>query len=696
MQANPIITFIKRVRQEARSKTEVVKHGVFGKSRLFHGCDWGCDTFVFEKDIWKNLGNHAPILIVKKSDILKGTHGYIFTLTSGNHSVALHPLATGAFWNLGSMSNKRRQQIISKCVLCANVVNGKIEISQRDVDAARVTDADYWLQSLGFCLNEIIFADRNSNTLEIYRRLGQEWRIKPLAWTKNEMRAAINHSRTAINSKLKYYHSSAGVHFLTYDGLRELLNLFEDDYGEFITALKELVFVYIGQHTSNLRTEKINNHHEIELFGLHVGSAESVVIPQLEELNELITHKKLNINGIKRVLHEILVSFKMHLERPQLANSSSIDFIETMYIHLSGEIYQLNTNGVSPAFDARRIALPGATFRGNQPDFHPGIDQRSKDLIYNMEQILSNEESMEYVNVYELRNGGKGEVGSADTREIVFKTDRRPVCTSLIEKRLASQKKGYGSYLLTRVHAFKSLGIDIGEYRLLTRLDSTGLRSMHFFLRNRCPGEPLKYVKPKLFKSESLSEEAYTETRDILLALASLLGNAAAQNLIMKKYITSTKSCRFGEGKEIFKMGFNAQSGTEVPESVSMCSMRGAIGWPDLSYTDENLNAASNCYLTTFARVIVDFHKEYQDIVSLKDCAERFIGGFDCKTKEIYWNYMVNKEAFDNFNPQLNKRYGFVKKWRFVLWALEQQHSRLELIHKLFIHKVKIGFDEKT
>jgi hypothetical protein len=208
---------------------------------------------------------------VKKSDILKGTHGYIFTLTTGNHSVALHPLALGSFWNLGSLSSKRRQHIISHCVLCANVINGKLEISQRDVDATRVTDADYWLQSLGFRLNEIVFADRNSNTLEIYRRLGQEWRIKPLAWTQNEMRAAINHSYTAINSKLKYYHSSTGVHFLTYDGLRKLLYLFENDYGEFIVALKELVFVYIGQNSSNLSTEKINNHQEIELFGLHVG-----------------------------------------------------------------------------------------------------------------------------------------------------------------------------------------------------------------------------------------------------------------------------------------------------------------------------------------------------------------------------------------------------------------------------------------
>ena len=55
------------------------------------------------------------------------------------------------------------------------------------------------------------------------------------------------------------------------------------------------------------------------------------------------------------------------------------------------------------------------------------------------------------------------------TREIVFKTNRRPLCTSLIEKRLKLTMPGYGSYMLARVHAFKALGVSFGEYRLLMR-----------------------------------------------------------------------------------------------------------------------------------------------------------------------------------------------------------------------------------
>ena len=688
MQANAIKQFIKRVKKEARRKDGSVKFGVLGKERIFYGYDWGGDTFIFENDVLNSLENHAPVLIVKKSDILKGTYGYIFTLTTGNHSVALVPLMSGAFWNLGSVNEKRRQKIVSQLILCANAVKGKIEISQRDVNSIRVTEADDWLQSLGFRMNEIVFADRNSNTLESYRRLGQEWRVKPLAWTKKEMRAAINHSRTSINSKLRYFHSSTGVHFLSYTGFRELIDLFESDYGEFIVALKELVFVYVGQHKSNMRSVKINNHHEIELFGPRVGTAETFIISELERLMDLIIHKKLNAKGIRIMLHEILYAFKQSLESPELSDEHSPDFVETIYIHLSGEVYHINTSGVSAAFDARRIALPGATFRGNRPDFHQEVDSRTKVLIYNVEQILSNGERMEYVNVYELRDEKSSAVGDSDTREIVFKTNRRPLCTSLIEKRLALHKPGYGSYLLARVQAFKSLGMNIGDYRLLTRLDSKGVRSINYFLRNRCPGEPLDTIKNRLFSVTDLKNTDKEKSGEIVSSIAALLGEAAAQNIVMKKYIESSKSPRFGRGKEIFNTGYNVKTGIEMPVSVMTCSIRGAFGWADTSFTEDNISKVFSFYLTNFAAVLYECWKEHQDTISLTECSISFITGFESKTKEMYWNYMINRDAFDSFDPHLNRNYAFVKKWRFVLWALEQQHTQLDQLHKQFLSNI--------
>ena len=45
--------FIARVRRESRHKPTHVTLKTMGHERVFCGYDWGGDTFVFEKDVWK-------------------------------------------------------------------------------------------------------------------------------------------------------------------------------------------------------------------------------------------------------------------------------------------------------------------------------------------------------------------------------------------------------------------------------------------------------------------------------------------------------------------------------------------------------------------------------------------------------------------------------------------------------------------
>ncbi|MFO7938052.1 MAG: hypothetical protein R6V06_10680 [Kiritimatiellia bacterium] len=680
--------FIRRVREEGCLKQESVVYSGFGRKREFLGYDWGSDTFIFENNIWNNLENHSPVLVVRKSDIRKKEEGYIFTLSSGNHGVTLLPLLSGEFWDIPAVSEKRRQKIISKYILCANVVKGSLELSQREVATSRVVEIDKWLRSFGFDLNEIVFSDRNLETLDFYRRIGQEWRIRPLAWNLDEMKTAVFHSRTRINSKLEYYHSSAGVHFLSYQGLKKLLDIFEDNYTEFVLALKELVFTYTGQHVCNMRLHKRNNHHEIELFGLRMGTAEKMIIPELENFMDAVIHKRLDADQIRTKLLSVFHICEQSLESPELADSQSRKFIETMYIHLSGEIYQLDAGVGSTAFDARRVALPGATYKGSRPDFHSSADSRTRILIQNVEQLLSYKEQIEYVNVYELRNGESSAVGRAGTREIIYKTNRRPLTVGLIEKKLAHRKIGYGSYLLARVQAFKMLGIDVGNYRLITRAAARGRGLVNFFLRDKSPGEPLRYIKPAILKPELMDEENAAQIREFVLALCSLLGNAAAQNLVMKKYISRSGSCRFGEGKEIYETGFDVQSGREIPLRVKFCSVRGALGWRNTACTEDNLESIFDFYLTNFADKLLEFSREYRSVVPLTDCVNRFFTGFECKTREMFWIYAANRDDFDNFKPKLASTYAFTKKWKFLLWALEKQYERVDQLHSEFIEKI--------
>jgi len=681
--------FIARVRREARQKTEPVTVRSMGRDRVFYGYDWGVDTFIFEKDVWKNLEEHSPVLIVRKSELIRRSGGHILTLTSGNHTVAAIPLLSGHFWNLGRVPAARRSQVMREEVLCANVVNGNLEISQRDVPTRLLIKADEWLRNVGFALDEVIMAERTDMTLDHYRRLGQEWRIKPLAWTRREMDAALRASRTRINTCLKYYHSAKGVHFLTYNDFHALQTVLETDYPQFVACLRELVSIFEGDVRSFMRSPKFHGHHEIELFGLRRGEALKHLVPELEKLMEGIALKRHTQEEVAEQFQVIDGMFRASLERPELADEASDDFVETLYMHLTGEVYYGQGDSVSLAFDDRRTALPGATFRGGRPDFHPGADDRTRVLLANVEQMMSQDEMIEYANIYEVRSDSDAAndraVGAGVTREIVFKTNRQPLCTSLIEKRLALKMPGYGSYMLARVQAFKALGVGFGEYRLLMRLDSSAGRALNYFIRNRCPGEPLDEIPPRMFqRSGEFGGSEAGEDPDVVLALGALLGNAAAQNLVLKKYLPEDDSCRFGEGKEVFEFGYDIASMREMPMRVMLCSVRGSLGWPDLAFTEENLDRLFRFYFDAYARVLYRYGLKHRDAVAMDDLTERFFDGFECKTREMHWNYSVRREQFDAFDPQLRHKYAFTRKWRFALWSLDRQLRRLKPLRVLF------------
>ncbi|MBP5322128.1 MAG: hypothetical protein J6334_14225 [Kiritimatiellae bacterium] len=686
---SPIAQFISRVRASARRKPNAVTIQSMGRQRTFIGYDWGSDTFIFEKDVWRQLGAHNPILVVRKSDLIRGATGHIMTVTTGNHSVAAIPLLSGQFWNLGSPAPAKRGAILTEKFVCSNVVESHIEISQRDVPTALVNEVDEWLQGVGIPLDNIIMSERNDETLEFYRRQGQEWRIKPLAWTRKEMDFALRTSKNRINSILNYYHSAKGVHFLTYPEFHRLTQLTVEEFPKLEAALREMVSIFEGARRSFMRQPKFHGHHEIELFGVRRGVAEKGIVPELERLMEGITLKMISPSEAIDRIRSIDTMLFSSLDRPDFADEHSSEFVERLYMHLTGEIYYAHNDFGSRAFDDRRTPLPGATFRGGRPDFHPGADERTRILLANVEQMLSQNEIIEYANVYEVRNEKEDDdavsLGSGGTREILFKTNRRPLCTSLIEKRLAQHRHGYGSYMLARVQGFKALGVGFCDYRLLMRQDRAIGKIVSYYIRNRCEGEPLGDIPGRIFRK---SNNETGDDANAVFALGALLGSAAAQNLVLKKYLPDEGGCRFGVGKEVFEFGYDISLKREMPTHVSLCSVRGSLGWPDLSHTEENLKKMFTFYLTCYAKVLYGFWSEHAQAVSLTDLAVSFLDGFEQKTREMHWNYTVRREQFDAFDPELPADYSFVKKWQFALWALDQQAARIERLREWFLERI--------
>ena len=460
------------LKRTAARRPEVVVTQAMGRRRLFRAYDFGDDTAVFEKGVWTGLDAHASVLLEEKRDLRQGARGHLVTVTTGNHSVAALPLLGGRFWDLANVPPARRSETLTRDILCANVVAGRLELSQRDVPVAKLVKLDDWLTGrLGCSLADVVMADRNPLAIEQYRRRGQEWRIKPLAWTDAEMRVALAASRKKISTEVTYYHSARGVHLLSYPEFHRFAALAGTDWDLFRASLHEMVSVFEGNQVSFMRFPKYHGHHEIELFGVKRGEAIVRIVPELERLMEGIALGRTGQQAAAARIGEIDALLRSMLARPELADETSAQFTSTLYMYLTGEIYSVVGEGATPQFDDRRTALPGGTFVNGRVAMHPGADSRSEVLLSNIRALTSKDEVVEYANIYELRNDDAETcpIGRGKTREIEYKTNLRPLPASLIEKRMSHPGKGYGSYLIARVEAFKSIGVNLSEYHLLRR-----------------------------------------------------------------------------------------------------------------------------------------------------------------------------------------------------------------------------------
>ncbi len=674
----------------ASRRPKCVATRAMGRRRLFGAYDLGDDTFVIERGVWTKLDAHASVLMAEKRDLRhNGGCGHVMVVTTGNHSVGALPLLQGQFWDLCRLNSSRRGEVMMHGVLCANVVGGKLEVSQRDVPFRRLVALDDWLTGgLGFANSDVVMVERNEQTLEHYRRRGQEWRVKPLAWTEREMSVALAASRKRISTDMRYYHGSRGVHFLSYAEFHRFAGLARSDFDRFSEGLHELVSVFEGHERSFLRENKFHGHHEVELFGLRRGVALERLVPALETLMEGIVLRRLDAEGAAARMDEIDALYKSLLTRPELADDTSKAFVETLYMHITGEIYSVMGEGSTPAFDDRRTALPGGRFENGVCRRDPLCDMRTEVLLSNLRALASRDESIEWANVYELRtNDDEADlpIGEGATREVVYKTNRRPLVTSLIEKRLARSSKGYGSYVIARAQAFKSLGVELPDYRLLRRWRKRDSQRYDYFIRSRCDGEPLADIPASYYQMAGEFGGADAgEDPQVVLALAFLMGDAAAQNIAMKKYDPATRSPLYGVGKEIYRFGYDIKAGRLLPQGVAYCSVRGALGWPDLSRTDRNLESIASFYLAVFAKSLADFASRHA-VSPLQELGERFCAGFEFRLRAMEWAFTVRRDYFEDFDPALRPRYGFLPKWQFALWSLERHVRRMESLRDRFL-----------
>ncbi len=686
--------FLGRIAGAAERHPEKISVTSWGRTCTFTRYDLFDDTFIFEDGIEAGLENKDPIVLIPKSALSASgdgarVFGNVMTVSEGNHAVAGLPLLSGALWGLSSLDEAGQADALAHRMVCANCVGDTIEISQRGVSTDYVIEMDEWLQALGLPMRRIVLVDRVDATLEAYAERGQEWRIRPLAWTPEEMENVLRSSTARIHSKIRYYHNIRGVHYLTYGNFKAWGEEIDADMPAFLRGLDELVGTSGGQTVCNLLLPKYGNDHEIEFFGIPAGAGEASMEPILSDMRAALRAADPADPRTVAEAHDrfsaAAETFRSLLTSADYADESSPGFLEAIYRCLSGAVYQSERDLLSRAFDDCRTALPGATYMLGNRMPHEGADARTLALLDFLEANISHGDRIQYVNVYELRSlTERVRLGRGKTREIVYKTMWSPLPFRVIEKRLASRSTGYGAYTLARTEAFRALGISYGRHRLLARSDGSA-GDVHYFTRIRYPGEPFNQLPEARFHNLDPRTGVYdmaSESEDIVRSVIVQMGSAAAENMILKKY-TKDGSTRFAQGKEIIDFGYDIRYGKEMPLAVKLCSVRGTMGWPDTSCTEENLNKAFDFYISSYAPVVFEYAQRHT-VLDAWSLADAFWEGFASRTRTIAWNYTSRREQFDAYSPRVFGDYRFPEKWKFALWALERQRERLDDLAERF------------
>ncbi len=631
-----------------------------------------------------------PVVLVPRKELRIGAKGWLFATGTGNFGSILTPLFSGAFGEQCCRLPKSRcSGVLQHRVVLANLTRRGIELLQRDTCLEHLLAADRWLQTLGFGLDEVSFCERTPEMLAAMEKLGQVWRVRSRVYTVEEMREAIGRVWQRREAGTHYFVSVRGVHWLVYPEFCRVVERARRSSRQALACLREWVALTAGDTQSALRHIKFRDRHVIEFFGIPREAMEQLILPSLERLLEGITLGRMNAEDVADTLEGLGRLYKNLLTD---AGFASLDKPQTVQA-----LYMLTTDDMREGeeridFDARRIALPGVTFHNGVPMPHPGADKQTLTVVEHLVGRLSLNEHAEYINLYDVRSAKHLASGTGQSREIVLKTNRIPVPISYIQKRLGSVRAGYANYMLTRANIFRELGVAYPHFQLLSVVSHGHREETPYFLRTRCPGDPLSAIPPELFRSDPKNPNG-SESPEVVLALAELFGSAAAQNLVVKKYLSGAEpTCRFGKDKEIFEFVYDPFMHRPMPARVQVCSIRGTMGWPNLTQNSTNLRDMHRFYLKAYASVAGNYWKAHAEACTLNECASAFFDGLERKVEAMLWTYHSHKADFDTFDPALRTAYNFRAKFDFILWALERSAKDLAPLREYFMDYVRDVF----
>jgi len=408
------------------------------------------------------------------------------------------------------------------------------------------------------------------------RARGENWRMARPPQSREEIDMALAAARVAIQHEpVYYYNGNTGTRYLTVGGLTHVTTLPDAD---FRAQVSEIV--------NGLRGRNRLGQPEIALFPVDISS-------DVRETFNGIDVDALDDAALRAAVEAVATKWRLALPASLREESvSNFDWRNAMSALLSRRPNETDVGeqdliqGISPEFYRQIEWLPGGRVVNGQLLFDPLFDeaQRTQDpeilelcdfrvrsIIFNLLRLFG---TVEYINIGRIahslaRRPVEGtrrgnvyivqykEVGKDFCRVFVIRFQKWGVAEHLDEGKDLLQAileaSEYADYILDRRLACRQLGMNLPhqvgfgqfteKYLGHNQYHGTTVRAF-YYMRSYIHGIASDKVPPERFRNPAFAR-----------AFATLMGEAAALDIIVGRAATETGECLFDKNYEVLQPG---------------------------------------------------------------------------------------------------------------------------------------------
>lgn len=551
---------------------------------------------------------------------------------------------------------------------------GYLELPTTRALLTHVLQADAILQQ-HFPKNRIRFLSvSNPEFLDAIRRQGGLWRVTPRPQRKQEMSEHIRRSRNAIGLEpIYYYNPHLGTRHLT--------------CGTF-AGLGRLEDGPLAQHLGEVRgyLELLNRQGEPELVLWPAPAAETrrlILETDWRRLDPAVRRA-----AYERVREVFIGETPWLLRRDDEGEQS---WVTELYCALVREpevaVQQQRERELGPEFIYQVRWLPGATFKRGECVLDSILDAtdnpevaelRDEVAIKVIKNVAREFGDLEYVNIGRIVNPLRG-TGPVEGRREVFLLEFKRVGTREPELRVIRFQKydiryhlEHGVQLLDAILRAEDYAEYIYDRRLGCR--QLGMNLPWRFTRHHIPEEQppesrsddprqvwATYFERDFIRGTPLPE--LDETRlgrwDYAEAVAGLLGQAAAVNLIVGRVVHQGRKIAFDQGNEVL-LGDDPDA---PPTGLVFCHHEGSFGdyhTPLREFAEQYAEPVNRR-----AHLVFPHQRRF---------AETYLRAFHERFAEIQQEYRAERYSFNRLFASLGRdpNGSFGKRWDEVLQRLDR------------------------